>query len=254
MNRNDKKNKTLKNILKVIAIVSFWMMLWQILYKLTNQNLIIPSPLATILNFLNLCHQKYFWECIFYTNIRVVCGFLLGIMSGIILAIACKFSFTAKTLITPAINTIKSTPVASFIVIALLWFNTSNVPIFTSFLIVLPAIFENTIQGICSIDPKLIDLAKIYRIKTKDKLTKIFIPDILPYFVAACNSSLGFAWKAAVAAEVIAGTKFSIGKQIYNSKLYLETENLFAWTVSTVLFSIILEKIVVHFLNKLKNT
>ena len=62
-------------------------------------------------------------------------------------------------------------------------------------------------------------------------------------------TGLGFAWKAGVAAEVIANTKMSIGAQIYDSKIYLDTLNLFSWTIVIIALSILLEKVVTKLLS-----
>ena len=74
------------------------------------------------------------------------------------------------------------------------------------------------------------------------RVMKIYIPSVMPYMMAACRTALGLSWKAGVAAEVIGVTKDSIGRQLYYSKIYLETADLFAWTAVVIVMSIALEK------------
>lgn len=148
-------------------------------------------------------------------------------------------------------NKIKSTPVASFIILALVWLTGNYVPIFIGFLMVLPVIYSNVFQGIAQVDVKLLEMAKVFRMSRGKKLLKIYIPSVLPYFTAACRTALGLAWKAGVAAEVIGVTQNSIGRQLYYSKIYIETADLFAWTAVVILLSLSLEKIFMMFADKL---
>ena len=80
---------------------------------------------------------------------------------------------------------------------------------------------------------------------------RIYVPSILPYFMAGCTTGLGLAWKAGVAAEVLAMPRNSIGLQLYNAKVYLETSDLFAWTLVIILLSMLLEKLLVALMRRL---
>ena len=98
------------------------------------------------------------------------------------------------------------------------------------------------------------ELAHAYAFGRKKTLREIYFPAVRPYLSAAATTGLGFAWKSCVAAEVIALSKNSVGRALYESKLYLETAELFAWTASVVLISVLFEKLLVHKLFKNKNT
>ena len=89
-------------------------------------------------------------------------------------------------------------------------------------------------------------MAKIYKFNKISKIKMIYIPSVIPYFTAACTTALGLSWKAGVAAEVIANTRYSIGGEIYKSKMYLETVDLFSFTVVVIILSFILEYIIVN--------
>ena len=65
---------------------------------------------------------------------------------------------------------------------------------------------------------------------------------VLPYFLSACRLSLGMCWKAGVAAEVIGVPSGSIGEKLYNAKIYLNTPDLFAWTIVIIVISFVFEK------------
>ena len=63
----------------------------------------------------------------------------------------------------------------------------------------------------------------------------------VPWFLAAATTGLGFAWKSGVAAEILSLPKRSVGYMLYESKLTLETADLFAWTLLVVLLSMLIE-------------
>ena len=110
----------------------------------------------------------------------------------------------------------------------------------------LPIMFENIIQGVKSIDTKLIEVCKIYNISKFDYIKKVVIPSLKPFINAAVTASFGLGWKVCISAEVLSQPKYSVGAKLYDSKLYLETEKLFAWTLSVIILSFIFEKIITH--------
>jgi len=118
---------------------------------------------------------------------------------------------------------------------------------------VLPVIYTNVFQGLISTDTKMLEMARVFQIKPGRKIRYLYIPAVMPYFASACSIGLGLCWKAGIAAEVIGLPKNSIGEQLYESKIYLLTDQLFVWTIVIISISMISEKIVlwgVRFLQK----
>jgi NitT/TauT family transport system permease protein len=146
-----------------------------------------------------------------------------------------------EMLLSPLITVIKSTPVASFIILAMLWIEDNTLPVFISFLMVFPVVWANLHTALRAIPQPYHDLARIYRLPLGRRIRRIYAPHSLPYFLSACRSSLGLAWKAGIAAEVLALPALSIGKHLKDSQLYLETTDLFAWTVVVIVLSLALE-------------
>ena len=136
---------------------------------------------------------------------------------------------------------IKSTPVASFIILALVWLGTSPLPAFISFLMVYPLIFTNVRAGIQSVDPEILRMAKAFSLPPVTKVRRIYVPSAFGHFVTSVKASLGLAWKAGIAAEVLAAPKYSIGRMLYQSKVYFETTDLFAWTLVIIILSLLIE-------------
>ena len=173
--------------------------------------------------------------------LRIIAGCALGIAAGSILGVLTAMSRVLYELFTPLLTVVRSTPVASFIILALVWIKRDNVAVFIAFLMVLPILWGNVSRGITECDRDLIEMAHIFRFSKKDMLKKIYLPSVRPYFFAGCSTALGLSWKAGVAAEVLSLPKHALGSELYYSKIYLETPTLFAVTLVVILLSVALE-------------
>ncbi|MDD3571126.1 MAG: ABC transporter permease subunit [Lachnospiraceae bacterium] len=228
-------------IIKVLAVV-FWIGVWQIASMLVGKEVLVASPIAVIKVFSDIVMEKTFWASILSSLLRIAFGFGGAVLVGTLLAVITCAVPGAFQLFYPIISVIKATPVASFIILALLWIKSTNVPMFIAFLMVLPIIWSNVSTGIKATDTKLLEMAKVYNFGYIKTIRLIYIPQCMDYFYTASIMGIGFAWKAGIAAEVICTPKFSVGANLYNAKIYLETPQLFAWTIVVILMSIVFEK------------
>jgi NitT/TauT family transport system permease protein len=235
---------------KKILPLLFWLVIWFIVSKIINQVLYFPSPLVTIKALGELLGDKNFFLSIFSTVSRVFIGLVIANVLGILLGLVCGFKKWVFDLMRPMMTFVRSTPVMSLIIIALIWFQSDHVPIFISFLMCFPIIWMNIVEGFKKVDQDLIEMGKIYQI-SKIKLVKdIYIPSLLPFYIAGFNTALGIAWKVTVAAEVLSHPRFAIGTNLYDSKVYLDTPSLFAWTLVIVLLSFFFEIVITNYLNR----
>lgn len=246
------KHSKLKYLVIKSAAILFWVAVWFALFYCVNQEILIPSPSDVIKRLGELCVTSSFWLTAVLSLLRILLGFSAGVVIGSLLATATSFSRGAYELFKPMITVIKTTPVASFILLALVWIKRNDVPGFISFLMVLPIIWANVSEGINSADKNLIEVAEIFKFSAGKKIKNIYIPSVKPYFFAGCTTSMGLAWKAGIAAEVLSQPKDSIGTHLYASKIYLETVDLFAWTVVVIILSVALEKILKVLLKRIR--
>ena len=228
---------------KILAALVFWLAVWWTLALLTASELLLPSPGATVHRLLTLLPTAAFRRTVGATLLRILCGAVAGIVLGTLLAVlTCRFSLL-HALFSPLLTVIKSTPVVSFIVLLILWVGRSVLPSVIVVLMVLPVVWANVTAGIEGTDLQLLQMAKVYRFPRARTLRRVYIPAVMPHFLSACRSALGLAWKAGVAAEVLAVPAVSIGKQLADSKSYMETLDLFAWTLVVILCSLAIEKL-----------
>lgn len=232
-------------------IALFWIGVWGLAALLVGKSLLLPGPWETVLALGRLAKGAAFWQSIGMTLVRVMAGFLAAVSLGTVLGALCYAWKAAETVLSPLRGIIRTTPVSSFIILVLLWIQRGRVPSFISFLMVLPIVWTGVQQALCATDPQLLEMAQTYEFSWWKKIRYIYAPSVRPHFAAACMNGLGFAWKSGIAAEVIALPALSVGKNLYDAKIYLERAELFAWTLAVILLSLALEALLKWAMGKL---
>jgi len=238
-----KEKYTGKKQVTAVLVLVFWLGVWQISAILVGHDLLLVSPLDVVATLFSQMKEGAFWSTVSYSFLRIVSGFLLAIVIGIFLAVLSAANSVVKALLAPFFSVIKSIPVASFIILILIWAGSGSLSIIISFLMVLPVIYMNVLEGILHTDKKLLDMAKVFHVSFPKKLGAIYIPGVMPYFVSSCKIGLGLCWKSGIAAEVIGLPTGSIGERLYQAKIFLSTADLFAWTIVIVAVSYFFEKV-----------
>ena len=235
-----------RKLLPALGVGLFWLAVWFLLAALVGSELLLPDPAAVLRCLIRLAAGAEFWRTVFRSILRVLLGIFTATLLGVLLAMLTERSALCKRLLAPLMTVVKSTPVASFIILALIWLGRDVVPAFITGLMVLPVVWANVSAGIAGQDPQLLEMAAVYRLGRGAVLRQITIPSVLPYFRSALSSALGLGWRAGIAAEVLTVPALSIGKRIYESKLYLETTELFAWTLTVILLSLLIERVLLR--------
>lgn len=228
-----------------VVTLAVWLLLWQAAYRLVGRDLLLASPWAVCRRVAALAATGAFWRTAAGSMGRILLGFLSAVALGTLLAALTARFRALYTFFALPMDLIKATPVASFVILALVWIKGQNLSAFVSFLMVLPLIWRNVHEGIRSTDKGLLEMARVYRLSRWRTLRAVVVPAAAPHFLAAVRVGAGFAWKAGVAGEVIAIPKNAIGTELYEAKVYLETTDLFAWTAVVILLSVLLERTVV---------
>lgn len=231
----------IKKILKGAAISLAWLVIWQALAMIVNDNFIIPTPLETLKALITLGKTGSFYKAAFESLLRIVIGFTLGVTVGFLGGIASDKFTLFNDFTKPALQVIKAVPVASFIILTFFWFQSDEIPTFIAFLMVVPMVWTTTQTALAGIDEKFIELARVYRLNTLKIFFKIKLRFIMPTLLTSCLTALGFAWKSGIAAEVICRPQIALGTLLNDHKNYLDMPSVFALTVVVALLSIILE-------------
>lgn len=225
-----------------LAAVAFWLALWQWAAAAVGQEVFLVSPVRALSTLVGLLPTGAFWGRVAFSSGRILLGFGLGCLCSAALAVAARLSGAVEVLLEPIIQLVKATPVASFVILALVWVRGRELSILISFLMAVPVLYSALRTGMASADAQLLEMARVFRLPWGRRLRAIWLPAVLPAFREGCRTALGLCWKSGVAAEVIGLPDGSIGDALYRAKITLSTGELFAWTFVIICLSAAFEK------------
>lgn len=235
-----------RKVWKRVLIVLFWLGVWTALALWVDNPILLATPARTAAELLGLLCERRFYATAAGSLLRISAGFLSGFAAAVLLAVTAKRFPAAEEVLAPMIKLLKSAPVASFVVLLLIWWGSSFLAVAVSFLVVLPNLYINTLEGLKNADGKLLEMAEVFRLPAADKFLYVYHPALKPFLDSGLRLSLGMCWKSGVAAEVIGTPDFSIGGQLYLSKLYLDTAGVLAWTAVVIGLSTLFERLVLR--------
>ena len=230
-------------LLRKAAILAFWLVLWQVLAIIVHNKVVIVGPLETLSALIAMLPTAAFWRAVSGSVLRITAGFCAGSVCGVLLAWAAYILPLLREVLSPFISALKAVPVASFVILLLIWAGSSMLSFFITFVVVLPILYLNTLEGLLAADKRLLELASVYRMGFSSRLRGIYFPQLRPHLTASAELAAGMAWKSGVAAEVIGQPVGSLGNELYRSKIYLETDRLLAVTAVAILLSWLLGRL-----------
>jgi NitT/TauT family transport system permease protein len=238
-----------EGVLRAAAILAA-LLLWQAAALLLNQSILLVGPIDVVKELVRQAPRPDFWLTLWFSLWRIFLGFFLALSAGMLLAaLSCRFK-AFRVMIRPYISAIKATPVASIIILILIFLNSRNLSLIVSFLIVLPVVYANILEGLSHTDVKLLEMAGVFHASLRKRVHYIYLPQLEPHLISACAASIGMAWKSGTAAEVIGIPQGSIGERLYEAKIYLSSSELFAWTLVIIVLSILVEKLALRLIAK----
>ena len=241
------KKTAAQNSIRPWAVL-FWLLVWQgasmaLAAAYPHGYLLLASPLSALVRLGELACTAAFWRAVGNSALHIFGGFLLSCVLAVLFAALSARFRAARELLSPLVAAVKAVPVVSFIILALVWLDGRELSLFISALMVFPPVYLNVLAGIDSADRQLLEMAAVFRVPFRRQLRGIWLPQVLPYFRAACSLALGLCWKAGAAAEVIGLPGGTIGERLYTAKVYFQTPDLFAWTAVIVAVSVVFEKV-----------
>jgi NitT/TauT family transport system permease protein len=226
---------------------------WQVAAVVVHEEILLASPAGVLGRLAGLVPTPEFWATIAHSLARIVAGFLLAAVVGVLSAALAGRFVVVEALLTPLATVIRSMPVVSFIILVLIWADSAWLATVVSFLMVAPIMYTNVLEGIRHRDPGLLEMAAVFEVPLLRRLPAVDVPAVLPYLAAACRIGMGLAWKSGIAAEVIGLPQGSIGERLYQAKVFLGTADLFAWTAVIVALSFGLERLVLALLARARS-
>lgn len=226
-----------------VLVILLWLAIWEGAYLLIGRDIYFPSPVSVVTTFLRLLTEKNTWTVIGWSLYRTLFAIVISAVLGIAFGVVCGLNRTMYDLVNPLMVILKSTPVVSVIIISILLFRSTDVPIFSGILMCFPIVFTGTVAGVRSVDPKLVEMCSFYKVGRWERLKSLYFPAAKSHINASVISEIGICWKAVAAAEVLSMPRLSIGANLYFAKTSLDPALLFAWTVIIILLSFVFETI-----------
>lgn len=233
-----------------LLVVVFWIAVWQVAALTVGQELVLASPGRVLARLAELVVTVDFWATVGHSFTRISAGFLAAAVVGVLGAALAARSRVFDALMTPFIVAIRAAPVVSFIILVLMWAGSSWLALVISFLMVVPIVYANVLEGIRHRDRALLEVATVFEVSWLRRLAAMDVPAVLPFFIAACKVGVGLAWKSGVAAEVIGLAQGSIGERLYQAKLFFSSADLFAWTAVIIAVSFAFERVLLRGLGR----
>ncbi len=239
-----------KRWIKKTGIILFWLLLWQLASIILNQPIVLAGPDKVIRALFLLIPQGEFWLTVAMTLMKIFLGFAGALAAGFCLGALSWRLGVLKEFLAPVMSLMKSIPVASFVILALLWAGSENLSVLISFLVALPMMYVHTLAGLSQTDQKLLEMSAVFGMSFRNKCRYIYWSGLKSHMKEGIRVTVGFCWKSGVAAEVIGVPAHSIGEKLYMAKIYLSTDELLAWTLVVILLSALFEKICLWLLGR----
>jgi NitT/TauT family transport system permease protein len=192
---------------------------------------VLPSPAAVAQGLAEIVASGEIWRHTGASLARIAVGFGGAVLTAVLLGLLAFVSRLARGVVHDLLAVLNSTSVFVWIVISIIWFGLSNwAPIFTTFMITLPVVASNLVEGVASVDRRLLEMGDVYRLSGRRKFTAIVVPSTLPYLVAGMKVGFGLALKVSVVAEIF-GVTSGIGYVMNYSREILATQMVFVWAL-----------------------
>lgn len=230
------------NLLRILSLLTL-LIFWQIMARVVNAPLILPKPEHVIVKMFELLGQKPFWISFLYTFLRCICAFFMTLIVGTFLGIICGIYKDFYVFLEVPLSVIRSTPVVSFVLIAIFWFSSNVIPVFISVVMTLPIMITSIFTGFEQVDKKLLKMAKVFKFSRLQVLTKIQLPAIKTHFMGGVISVFGLSWKVVAAGEVLSLPRNGVGTILQRSQVHLESAEVIAITIFYVAVSFVLGKL-----------
>ena len=246
----DSRGEKLRAYARKAGIILFWLAVWELLDRVVDNRLVLAGPIRTLQALVDQIVQPTFLTVVGCSFGRIVLGFLLSFVVGFVLALVAYRVRLFREFVEPLISLLRTIPVASFIILLLIWVGNQALTVFLAFFIVLPLIYTNMVSGFESVDAHMLEMAKTYKLSRWKTFLYIYRPAFMPFLLSSTKISLGMTWKSGIMAEVLATPALSIGKEMATARTFLDTPDLLAWTVVVMVLSVLFEQVFMALLKR----
>lgn len=222
-------------LITVVVVAFVWEVVVQV-FELPRW--LLPAPSAIWAGFLEIISTipGHVWA----TTIQTVAGFLLAVISGILLAVLIVYTPWLERAIYPLLVAIQSVPKIAIAPVVIIWFGfgfTKSIVIV--YLVCFFPIVISTVTGLKSTPAEYIEMARTYEASKLDIFRRIRFPSALPHIFVGLKVGISLAVIGAVIAEFV-GAREGLGYLIVISGGNVRTDIAFAAIILLGIISVLL--------------
>lgn len=219
--------KRFQAILRSIAGFAVFLGAWQLLAHTEIVNpVLLPSPARLFSAAWELLQDGTLGRHVAASLQRVLAGFLLACLVGIVLGVLLGWFETLSDFVKPIFEALRPIPPIAWTPLAILWFGIGNAPSY--FLVFIGAVFPvlvNTFAAVRNVERNQINAALCLGASPRLLILDVLVPASLPIIFPGLRIALGVGWMCVVAAELIAAQS-GLGYMIQTSRVLLKTDNV----------------------------
>ncbi len=205
---------------------------------------VLPSPVSVLAGIGGILRSGDLWRHTGASLYRILIGFGSALALALFMGFLTSLWRPARTVVHDVVTILNSTSVFVWIVVSLIWFGLTDLaPMFTTFMITLPVLAANIVEGVENVDRRLLEMGQVYRLSGPERFRAIIIPSTLPYLVAGMKVGFGLALKVSVVAEIF-GVTSGIGYIMNYSREILATQMVFVWALVMVGIMLVTDKLI----------
>ena len=241
----------MKKIEKILVPLIFWFVIFWGLSLIVNNPILFPSPYAVLVKMSEKLISYSFWLLFFKTGLKIVFALILSQSLGVIFAYLSYRSSFMRGISDSFMAFVKTSPVAVLTIILLVWLPASLISIFLVILVVLPQTYLSLLSSLDNIDRDVREMLDIFRVGSKNRLKYVYGRLMFQTLLSSFSFVWGFAWKSGISGEIISQARQSFGNLFYQAKIYLEIDELFAYSILLVLLTFLLEKLILYLIRRI---
>lgn len=222
-------------LLVASAAILLFLLAWKAAAEAIGKDIVLPPPERVFGIASRLYPTSLFLEALAGTFLRGLIAFGLSIAAGVAAGLASGLWPLVDAALGPFLTFIRATPILALILLALLWFPSGVVPIFSAFLMAFPVMTTSAAEGARAADPRLLEMASLFRVPRRSIFFRLRLPAAAPQLLSGARSALGLSWKVVVAGEVLSQPLRALGTGMQNARVMLETGQVFAWAFASVI-------------------
>lgn len=208
--------------------------IWETVARISDQPEWFPTLPRLLHSFLGLWTEGDFYRSVGMTICRGMTGMLISLLIALPVAWLMAKSLWATSIMQPWLAVMRSVPVISFLLLALIFLQAQQVPLLIAFLTMFPLLTENLAKGFRQKDEEQEAMAHCFRISRLNRLTQIYYPRLKPFLYAGLASATGFGWRAVIMGEVLAQCNPGIGGEMKKAQNFIDVPSLLAWTTVAI--------------------